>query len=152
MSPRIRTTIIACAAAAPLAACGAKTTTLTLRVTTDAGEAVPLAHIMATAIGTSDIPLPVTMQRLKESAASTWLSGTTDDRGEVRLRVLADRVQFVQVIPPPTNVLAINESIDRMDNWYWYLDVDPIRLSEPEETPNPPGIALHLISPAPRPE
>jgi len=144
--------MIACASAAMLAACGAKTTTLTLRVTNDAGEAVPRAHIMATAIGTSDIPLPVTMQRLKESAASTALSGTTDDRGEVRLRVLADRAQYVQVIPPPTNVPAITESIDRMDNWYWYLDMDPVRLSEPERTPNPPGLALHLVSPAPRPE
>lgn len=148
MAHRSRTILAACAAFG-LAACSAPTTKVTLRVTDDSGEAVPRARVLAIAIGTSSVPLPVTLDRLSEALTKTEQRGVTDARGEVDLRVLAEYVQYVQVLAPPTDLSAVEQSLDRNHAWYWYLNASPISVTEPPEAPNAPGLRLTLVHPTP---
>jgi hypothetical protein len=86
-----------------LASCAAPTRSVTLRVTDVDGTPIPRAHIRVIAIGTSDVPLPITSETLGELLATEQRSeqAVTNPEGEATVTVLAERRYLVEIDTPP---------------------------------------------------
>ncbi len=105
------------------------------------------ARVRAIAIGTSDLPLPVTMENLRQALTKTEASATTDSGGEVRLTLLADRAHHVQVLPPCTDLDRLHSSSASSRVWHWFLDLDPPAISEPIDAGNEAGLRVVVVAP-----
>jgi hypothetical protein len=126
-------------------ACGAKTTTLGVRVVDDAGQPVKCARVRAVPIGTSDVPLPVSRQTLGEAFAKTQRGGSTNAAGEVTLTVLAERVHHVQVVPPPPLDARSTPGAEGATVFFWVFIPDQRAVIDWADPPNPPGLRLELV-------
>jgi len=124
--------------------CGS-TRSVTLRVTDDAGAPVPYARIRAASLNTSDVPLPVTWQRISEALSKPTLNATTNSRGEARISVHANYAQTVEVIPPLGDAALCEAAQDQGLEWHWFLDLKPLTVNAPSDRPNPPGLKLEAV-------
>ncbi len=140
----IATTTVLLLATASLAACGAKTSLVTLRVTDDAGAPLRAARVRAAPLETNGLPLPVSLKTLGQAMAKTSLNATTDADGEVHLKLLESCTHYVQVVPPMSGTLADLAVADSLD-WHWFLDLEPVGVSSPPNAPNPPGVRLEVV-------
>lgn len=118
----------------------AQTRSVALRVTDEAGEPVSGASVFAVALGTSDIPLPLTFETLSEllSERSVRASGVTDGRGRVRLTLL-DRPAALRLRPSPFDPVG-----EGAGPWLYTLDPATGRIEAPRDRGNPPGLNLDL--------
>lgn len=130
-----------------MASCAAETKRVTLRIVDDQDAPVPNARVRAIAIGTSDLPLPVTMENIQQALTKTEAFATSDRTGEVRLTLLAERAHHVQVLPPCTDLHELHASAASSRVWHWYLDLDPPVVSEPIDARNDGKIRVLVIAP-----
>ncbi|MEO1129550.1 MAG: hypothetical protein AAFX05_07565, partial [Planctomycetota bacterium] len=73
------------------------------RITDADGAPIPRAHIRVIALGTSDVPLPLTSDALGELMAADQRSeqAVTNRKGEATMTVLSERRYLVEIDTPP---------------------------------------------------